>query len=51
MAGGETANAAAERIATLEEKCEGHGILVQATQDRVVTVTNQRTGQSKTYKP
>ena len=51
IAGGTEANVAEERIANVEEKCEGHGITVEAAKDGTLKVTNQRNGQTKTYKP
>lgn len=51
LAGGAGANVAEERIANVEEKCQGFGIEVEATRDRVITVRNQRNGFLKTYRP
>ncbi len=51
MAGAKTQNVAEERIANLEEKCQGHGILVKAEKNRTFSVTNLRNNVSKTYKP
>ncbi|MGC8758462.1 MAG: ComEC/Rec2 family competence protein [Bryobacteraceae bacterium] len=51
VAGGKEANVSEERIANLEEKCQGFGIEVEATRDRVLTVRNQRNGYTKTYRP
>lgn len=51
LAGGQEANVAEERIANVEEKCQGFGIEVEATRGRVITVRNQRNNFSKTYRP
>lgn len=51
LAGGKEANVSEERIANLEEKCQGFGIEVEAARDRVFTVRNQRNGYTKTYRP
>lgn len=51
LAGGAEANVPEERIANMEEKCQGYGIEVEATRDRVITVRNQRNNFSKTYRP
>ncbi len=51
IAGGKEANTAEERIANVEEKCQGFGIEVQADKNRTFTVTNLRNGQKETYKP
>lgn len=51
LAGGQDANVAPDRIANLEEKCQGFGIYVEAQRDRSFTVTNQRNGHSRSYKP
>jgi beta-lactamase superfamily II metal-dependent hydrolase len=51
LAGGKDANVSEERIANLEEKCQGFGIEVEALRDRVFTVRNQRNGHAKTYRP
>lgn len=51
LAGGAEANVPEERIANMEEKCQGFGIEVEATRDRVITVRNQRNNFSKTYRP
>jgi competence protein ComEC len=51
LAGGKDANVSEERIANLEEKCQGFGIEVEASRDRVFTVRNQRNGHAKTYRP
>jgi hypothetical protein len=51
MAGGKEANVAEERIANVEEKCEGHGIRVEAARDGGLKVTNERNGHTKSYKP
>lgn len=51
LAGGKEANVAEERIANLEPGCQGFGIEVEATRDRVITVRNQRNNFSKTYRP
>jgi beta-lactamase superfamily II metal-dependent hydrolase len=50
IAGGSEANVAADRIANLEEKCQGFGITVAAAKDATMTVTNHRNGHTKTYK-
>jgi beta-lactamase superfamily II metal-dependent hydrolase len=50
IAGGSETNVAADRIANLEEKCEGFGITVEASKDASMTVTNHRNGHTKTYK-
>lgn len=50
IAGGSGANVSEERIANLEERCQGFGIDVEATPDGGMTVRNQRNGYSKTYK-
>ena len=50
IAGGSEANVAADRIANLEEKCQGFGITVAASKDASMTVTNHRNGHTKTYK-
>ena len=50
LAGGNEANVAGERIANIEEKCQGFGIDVSASKDARMTVTNQRNGHTKTYK-
>lgn len=51
LAGGKEANVAEERIANVEPACQGFGIEVEATRDRVITVRNQRNNFSKTYRP
>jgi len=51
LAGGKEANVAEERIANVEPNCQGFGIEVEATRDRVITVRNQRNNFSKTYRP
>lgn len=51
LAGGKDANVSEERIANLEPQCQGFGIEVEATRDRVITVRNQRNGFAKTYRP
>lgn len=51
LAGGKEANVSEERIANLEEKCQGFGIEVEAARDGVLTVRNQRNGYAKTYRP
>jgi beta-lactamase superfamily II metal-dependent hydrolase len=51
IAGAKTHNVADDRIANLEEKCQGHGIMVKADKNRTLTVTNLRNNVSKTYKP
>lgn len=51
IAGAKETNVADERIANLEQKCEGHNIEVEAGKDRTFTVTNTRNGAKKTYKP
>lgn len=51
IAGGKEANVPDERIANLEEKCQGHNIEVEAAKNRTFTVTNTRNGAKKTYKP
>ena len=51
LAGGKDANVAEERIANMEQKCEGFGIEVQASKNREFTVINQRNNLKKTYKP
>ncbi|MBI5281730.1 MAG: MBL fold metallo-hydrolase [Candidatus Solibacter usitatus] len=51
LAGGKEANVQEERIANVEEKCQGFGIEVEAEKDRKFTVTNLRSGQKKSYKP
>jgi beta-lactamase superfamily II metal-dependent hydrolase len=50
LAGGQTHNAGPERIANLEEKCEGHSIGVSVEKSGAFRVTNSRNGHSKTYK-
>lgn len=51
LAGGKEANVSEERIANLEENCQGFAIEVEATRDRVITVRNQRNGYTRTYRP
>lgn len=51
VAGAKTQNVPDERIANLEEKCQGHGIQVKAEKNRTFTVTNLRNNLSRTYKP
>lgn len=51
VAGAKTHNVADDRIANLEEKCQGHGIRVSAQKNRTFTVTNLRNNLSRTYKP
>jgi len=51
LPGAKEANVAEERIANVEEKCQGFGLEVQADKKRTFTVTNLRNGQKKTYKP
>jgi beta-lactamase superfamily II metal-dependent hydrolase len=51
LAGGKDANVAEERIANMEEKCEGHGITVEAGKDATMKVTNHRNSHTKSYKP
>jgi hypothetical protein len=51
VAGGKTQNVPEDRLANLEEKCQGQGILVKAEKNRVFSVTNLRNNVSKTYKP
>jgi hypothetical protein len=51
LAGGQDANVAPDRIANLEEKCQGFGLEVEADRDRAFTVTNLRNGYSHSYKP
>jgi len=51
IAGAKDANVPEERIANLEEKCQGHNIEVEAGKNRTLTVTNTRNGTKKTYKP
>ncbi|MBA3973997.1 MAG: MBL fold metallo-hydrolase [Candidatus Solibacter sp.] len=51
LAGGKDANVAEERIANMDEKCEGHGITVEAAKDGGLKVTNHRNGHTKSYKP
>ena len=48
--GGEKANVPAERIANVDEKCQGLGIEADITSDGVFNVKNLRTGFSKQYK-
>jgi len=48
--GGKEHNVAPDFIANLDEKCEGKAIKVAAETDGTITVTNARTGFSKTYK-
>ena len=50
LAGGKDANVAEERIANVEEKCEGHGITVEAAKNGALKVTNHRNGHTKSYK-
>ncbi|WP_321476790.1 MBL fold metallo-hydrolase [uncultured Paludibaculum sp.] len=50
-AGGKDHNVAEERIANPQVPCQGAGIEVAAGKDGVFTVTNQRNGLKKTYKP
>ncbi len=49
LAGGETHNAPADRIANPEAKCEGHPIEVSAEKSGAFTVTNARNGHLKKY--
>jgi beta-lactamase superfamily II metal-dependent hydrolase len=49
IAGGADHNVAQERIANLEEPCQGFGIDVQARRDGSFRVTNLRNGHSKEY--
>lgn len=51
VAGGKEANVAEERIANIEEKCEGFGITVEASKNRALKVTNHRNGHTKAYRP
>jgi competence protein ComEC len=48
--GGKDHNVADDRIANLDEKCQGKGIEVTAEADGTLTVKNLRNGFSKTYK-
>lgn len=48
--GGKEHNVAADFIANLDEECEGKSIKVAAEADGTITVTNARTGFTKTYK-
>ena len=48
--GGKDHNVASDFIANPAEKCEGKQINITAAADRTMTVTNLRTGFSKTYK-
>jgi competence protein ComEC len=48
--GGKEHNVAPDFIANLDEKCQGDSIKVMAEADGTMTVTNARTGFSKTYK-
>jgi beta-lactamase superfamily II metal-dependent hydrolase len=47
---GKDHNVAADRIANLEEHCEGEPLLVSAESDGTITLTNPRNKFSKTYK-
>lgn len=47
---GKEHNVAADFIANLDEKCEGKSLKVTAEPDGTITVTNARTGFSKTYR-
>lgn len=49
LAGGDTHNVPADRIANLDEPCEGFGLDVQARRDGSFRVTNQRNSHSKQY--
>ncbi|MBN8732939.1 MAG: MBL fold metallo-hydrolase [Acidobacteria bacterium] len=49
VAGGADHNAAADQIANLEEKCEGHGLKVSAGKDGSFEVVNLRNQHKKTY--
>lgn len=49
IAGGAQHNSPEQFIANLEEECQGHWIKVSARQDGSFTVTNGRTGFTKTY--
>ena len=51
VAGAKEANVSKERIANLEENCQGANIEVEAAKNRTMTVTNTRNGAKKTYKP
>lgn len=51
LAGGQAGNVGEERIANVEERCQGFGIEVEAGRDRKFTVTNLRNGFAKSYKP
>jgi hypothetical protein len=46
----ENRNVAPDFIANMQEKCEGKSIVVDAQPDGTMTVTNTRTGFTKTYK-
>jgi competence protein ComEC len=50
MAGGKENNVAEEKIANLEERCQGHGLSVSAKENGEFTVSNGRNGLSMTYK-
>jgi len=50
LAGGQDANVAPDRIANLEEKCQGFGLEVEAQRDGAFTVKNLRNGNSRNYK-
>lgn len=49
LAGGQTHNVEADRIANLEEKCEGHAIEVSVEKSGTFTVRNARNGHTRTY--
>ncbi|MFN7921538.1 MAG: MBL fold metallo-hydrolase [Bryobacteraceae bacterium] len=49
LAGGKENNVDEDRIANVEEKCQGHGISVSAGKDGGFSVTNERNGKSKKY--
>jgi len=51
VAGGKDNNVAEERIANLDEKCQGQWIEVSASNNGEMTVLNTRNGYKKTYKP
>lgn len=51
LAGGTETNVNEQKIANVDEQCQGYGIVVTAKQNREFTVTNQRNQFSKTYKP
>jgi beta-lactamase superfamily II metal-dependent hydrolase len=49
IAGGSNNNVAEPMIANMEEKCEGHGLSITASDNGAFKVTNTRNGNTKSY--